>query len=396
VLTALCAGGEHSVAAALCGALTALCGPPPAAPLPPPSAAGAPRLGLPGVPLARAVAALTRCGWSAPASTAATAGAFPALLCALPAFPWHSILHRVVAAAAVDALALAAPHVVSPLFLEARLLDRMVGGLRGCGSPPTHGFSGHLHAVANAVLCAVERGALSPQVAAHVAAHAAFWALVDGELATANVASGVLLGGKLPPDSKSTGQVGVNADAMPAPGTLKRGAAATAAAAAAAAKRLGAVDGFAPEEEGDGGAGSFSGGGGRNPSPRMKVEEKGGDQEEEEEEEDEARGWDGEDRGLIGGGPKLGGVFEEADDGEKEAGKEGEEFERAPPEEADAEFATLADDEFDAFGDGDSSMARLPPVEASIGFDDPFSFDEPAAAPPPAVPAAVDDSWGAF
>ena len=81
---------------------------------------------------------------------------------------------------------------------------------------------------------------------------------------------------------------------------------------------------------------------------------------------------------------------------EKEAGKEGEEFESAPPEEADAEFATLADDEFDAFGDGDSSMARLPPVEASIGFDDPFSFDEPAAAPPPAVPAAVDDSWGAF
>jgi hypothetical protein len=217
LLTALCSGGDHSVVAALCGALSAMCGPSPTGALPPPSAPGAPRLGLPGVPLARAIAALTRCGWPAPAAAAAAAGAFPALLRALPAFPWHSILHRIVAAAAVDALAFAAPHVVSPLFLEARLLDRVVSGLRACGTPPSHGFSGHLHAVANAVLGAAERGTLPPQVAAHVAAHGPFWALVDGELADANVAAGLLLGGKLPPDSKSTGQVGVNADAMPAP-----------------------------------------------------------------------------------------------------------------------------------------------------------------------------------
>jgi len=412
VLAALCAGGEHSAAAALCGALAALCGPPPAAPLPPPSAPGAPRLGLPGVPLARAVAALTRCGWPAPAAAAAAAGAFPALLRALPAFPWHSILHRVVAAAAVDALTLAPPHVVSPLFLEARLLDRVVGGLRACGSPPAHGFSGHLHAVANAVLSAAERGALPPQVAAHVAAHGAFWALVDGELAAANVASGVLLGGKLPPDLKLTGQVGANADAMPA-----KGGAAGGGAAAAAVKRLAvAVDGFAPGEGPDEGGGGWAE---RSLSPRAGPgpgSRKGpgiGEEEEEEEEKYGERGWDQEDRGLMGGSkPARVGRGEEGTEDEEEGEGEGatEEGDKGEEEEEeregggeDAGFAALAEDAgaFDAWGGDTGGSASAPAAaaggDAFSGFD---AFGElgGTGAPATRVDAAPtpSDDWGAF
>jgi hypothetical protein len=185
-----------------------------------------PALGISGLSLARALAAVTRCGWPQVAGSAVRAGVFPALLDALTAFPWHSILHKVVCDAVVDAVRSGPEPLQKGLLFEARLLTRVVAGLKLGGLPGTMsaygrrtgriGYAGHLVAMANAVIASNAAGTLAPSAASLVASHSDWRALTAAELAVANIAHGILIGG-MAPDTKASGNVGASADATGAP-----------------------------------------------------------------------------------------------------------------------------------------------------------------------------------
>jgi len=100
---------------------------------------------------------------------------------------------------------------------------RGVGQLKSLGA----GFGGLVLGIENAILSAYANGALQNALPAsslsRFESDSEFWRAVDGPLAVANIAAGVMIGGKLPPDVKASGEVGRNADAIPAPKVREMG-----------------------------------------------------------------------------------------------------------------------------------------------------------------------------
>lgn len=139
-------------------------------------------LGTAPLALARALAALLRCAWPSVAAAAASAGLPGALLDLSLAFPWHSVLHSVVAGALAEALAHAPPQLLAAIVAPAAaggadLPQRVAAGLRFAGLPASvaeqyatppaaagaasprprrtalrAGYGGHLASLANAVI----------------------------------------------------------------------------------------------------------------------------------------------------------------------------------------------------------------------------------------------------
>ena len=246
LLSALCAALGSLTAAA--SAASAAAG---RAAAPHPSSPAAAPLGLHGVHIASALAAALACAWPATATACAAARAFPALLAAQQAFPWHSVLHGAVAAAvcsllyrscslqeegAGGAAAGAAAGAASPLLASAQAAcHTLQAALLLQADFPSHassalalpsnsiGYAGHVQAACNALLGALQSGALSAQCEAALRGHAAFWACVDGPLAVANVRNGAMIGGRLAPDVKASGVVGAAADAAAAAPKKKGG-----------------------------------------------------------------------------------------------------------------------------------------------------------------------------
>ena len=279
---------------------------------PAPSSPAAPRLGIATLAIIRVLAVLTRCGWAVAATAAVRARVLSTLLDALAAYPWHSVLHRIVADAVGEALTLGAEFNLGlrrALLFDAALLTRIAGGCRvagmprgaaaaaalgvgvarsgvggpvadrlqpalpvkskgvkastttavggGGGVPPAAlssatiasparasvGYGGHLVVLANALLSIWSRGGgdgddadaatsagdaslppllkqgappplVSGALRTLLASHSEWWDAVDGQIALANCAAGLLLSGAMAPDVKKSGQVGAAADAV--------------------------------------------------------------------------------------------------------------------------------------------------------------------------------------
>lgn len=193
---------------------------------PAPSYRLAPKLGIAGLSLAKCLSNLTRCGWSAVDAAGVKCGVFASLLDTMVSFPWHSILHKVVTDAVVDAIRFGSEAIKRSLFFECRLLTRIVAGCKLAQLPARMseygkrtsrvGYTGHLIAIASVILSAHSRGQITGQAAHLLTSHSGWWTLVHHEIAIANIAHGVLIGG-MAPDTKASGNVGAAADATGAP-----------------------------------------------------------------------------------------------------------------------------------------------------------------------------------
>ena len=165
-----------------------------------PSLPGAPRLGTGGLALTRALCALSRCsGWPDIGAAIVRAGLFSALLDTMMAFAWHSILHRSVTDAVVDALVSGSDAARRSLLFDSRLLSRVVAGCRLAAmptsvsggpaaaaaaasvpsslpsltrpnAPPRVGYTGHLVSIANTLLSLWAAAQTDGDAAAAVAA----------------------------------------------------------------------------------------------------------------------------------------------------------------------------------------------------------------------------------
>lgn len=173
-----------------------------------PSREGAPRLGVFTLQAIRFLVAVGQCRFAALEEVVVQSRVWVAVLDAVTAFAWHSLLHSTVEAAVTDVLARGSTAMRHHLVVDCALIDRIVLACRVSELPRSLadlkrgvrgkrvGYVGHFMALANTLLAVAT--SLDEASKAALVGHAAWWDLVDHELAVRNYIAAEFIGGTAP------------------------------------------------------------------------------------------------------------------------------------------------------------------------------------------------------